>query len=108
MPSSASCARVAVSRRSASSPACTVGCSVLTRPSRHLREAGELARPGSPARRAPRCMAAVEPVETISTPAASSARASSASPVLSYTLTSARRIGRRVARWALLASLTGS
>ena len=33
---------VRVRRRSASSPACTFGCSVFTRPSRHLREAGQL------------------------------------------------------------------
>ena len=39
---------------------------------------------------------AVDPVETISTPASVSPRASSISPVLSYTLINARRIGRFV------------
>ena len=41
-------------------------------------------------------VAAVEPVETSSTPAACNALASSTRPVLSYTLISARRSGRRV------------
>ncbi|WP_279581673.1 hypothetical protein [Fodinicola feengrottensis] len=36
---------------------------------------------------------AVDPVETICTPDSASPRASSTSPVLSYTLISARRIG---------------
>ena len=93
--SSDSSASVCVGRRvSASSPACTRGCSVLTRPSRHsgnpvtssTRVTGT---PASAIRRA------VDPVETISTPAACSPVARSSRPALSNTLTRARRIGRR-------------
>ena len=46
MPSSSSRAWWAGWPRSASSPACTAGCSVLTRPSRRLREPGEVLHPG--------------------------------------------------------------
>ena len=80
---------------SASSPACTAGCNVLTRPSRHS---------GKPVmsstfvtgRPAAAIAAAVLPVETISTPAWCSSRARSANPVLSWTLISARLIGTSV------------
>ena len=82
MPSSDSCATCAGSRRSASNPACTAGCSVLTRPSRHS---------GNPVSSSTRVTgtpsaairSAVLPVDTIATPAPASARASGSSPVLS-------------------------
>ena len=64
-------------RVSASSPACTRGCRVLTRPSRHSGKpvSSSTGVTGTPAS-AIRC--AVEPVETISTPSACSPVASSA------------------------------
>ena len=63
-------------------PACTAGCSVFTRPSRHSGKpvSSSTAVTGTPASA---IRAAVDPVETISTPAACSPRASSSSPVLS-------------------------
>src|SRR5262249_41230241 len=77
------------SRRSARIPACTLGCRVFTRPSRHSGNpvSSSTAVTGTPAAA---IRAAVEPVETIATPAACSPRASSSSPVLSYTDTNAR------------------
>jgi hypothetical protein len=48
---------------------------------------------------------AVDPVDTMATPASLRADASSGSPVLSYTETSARRIGRRPS--VVSAELTG-
>ena len=83
-------------RRSASSPAWMAGCSVFTRPSRHSGKpvTSLTGTTGTPASRS---FAAVEPVDTISTPAAASARPRSTSPVLSETETRARRIGRRCA-----------
>ena len=77
--SSASCRGLAVS---ASRPACTRGCRVFTRPSRHSGKpvsssTGVTGTPASPIR------AAVLPVEMISTPAACSPGASSSRPVLS-------------------------
>src|SRR5947207_5542867 len=93
-PSAPSCSTCAGRRMSASRPACTLGCSVFTRPSRHsgnpVRSSTRVTAIPSPAIRA-----AVEPVDTISTSASASARASSSRPLLSYTLTSARRMGRR-------------
>ena len=89
MPSSASLAACPGRPRSASSPACTAGCSVLTRPSRHSGKpvTSSTAVTGTPASA---MAAAVLPVLTISTPHLCSAPARSASPVLSYTLISAR------------------
>ena len=99
IPSCASCAPWAGWRRSASSPACTLGCSVFTRPSSVSGNPVSCSTrvTGAPAAS---IAAAVDPVETISTPASCSARASSGNPVLSYTLTSARRIGRRLMGWS--------
>ncbi len=67
---------------SASSPACTRGCRVLTRPSRHSGKpvSSSTGVTGTPAAA---IRAAVDPVETIDTPAACRAVASSSSPVLS-------------------------
>ena len=67
---------------SASRPACTRGCRVFTRPSRHSGKpvSSSTGVTGTPA--AP-ILAAVLPVETISTPAACSPAASSSRPVLS-------------------------
>ena len=82
IPRSASCRRCPGWRRSASRPPCTPGCSVFTRPSRN--SANPVTSPtsvtGTPA---DLMAAAVLPVLTISTPAAASACASSASPALS-------------------------
>ena len=82
MPSSSSWLRCSGRRRSASSPAWTRGCSVLTRPSRHSGNpvSSSTLVTGTPV---PAMTAAVLPVETISTPASCSPRASSSSPVLS-------------------------
>ena len=82
MPSSASCASCAGFAVSASRPACTLGCSVLTRPSRHSGKPVSCSTgvTGTPAAA---ILAAVLPVETISTPAACSPDARSSSPVLS-------------------------
>ena len=82
MPSSASCAWCSALAVSASRPACTRGCSVLTRPSRHSGKPVSSSTPvtGTPAAE---ILAAVLPVETISTPAACSPNARSSSPVLS-------------------------
>lgn len=88
-------------------PACTLGCSVFTRPSRHSggkpvssSTGGVTATPASARLRA------VEPVETIWTPpAAPNAVPSSASRALSYTETSARRIGLRVCSGVSLMTL---
>ena len=82
MPSSASWAWCAAFAVSASRPACTRGCSVFTRPSRHSGKpvscsTGVTGTPAAPIR------AAVLPVEMISTPAACSPDASSSRPVLS-------------------------
>ena len=67
---------------SASRPACTRGCSVLTRPSRHSGKpvSSSTGVTGTPAAA---IRAAELPVETISTPAACSPAASSSRPVLS-------------------------
>ena len=75
-------------------PACTAGCRVFTRPSRHSGKpvtcsTGVTGMPASAIRRA------VAPVLTSSTPAPASPRASSSMPVLSYTPSRARRIGLR-------------
>ncbi len=93
-PRSVSCSRCAGRRVSASRPACTRGCSVLTRPSS---TSGKPVRSSTLVTGTPAAAiaAAVEPVDTISTPPACRAVASSISPVLSYTLTRARRSGRR-------------
>ncbi len=82
MPSSASWAWCAAFAVSASRPACTRGCSVLTRPSRHSGKpvSSSTGVTGTPAAA---ILAAVLPVETISTPAACSPDARSSSPVLS-------------------------
>jgi len=79
-------------RKSARMPACTDGCRVFTRPSR---DSGnpvtvETSVTSWPARR---MVAAVDPVETISTPAAASASASSTRPALSLTEMRARFTG---------------
>ena len=81
-PRSWSCCAWAGSRRSARMPACTLGCSVLTRPSRHSGKpvSASTAVTGTPASRS---RAAVDPVETSSTPAACSPWPSSTRPVLS-------------------------
>ena len=81
-PSSASSAWCPVSAVSASRPACTRGCSVFTRPPRHSGKpvSSSTCVTGTPA---PPILAAVLPVETISTPAAWSPAASSSRPVLS-------------------------
>ena len=77
--SSASCRGFAVS---ASRPACTRGCRVFTRPSRHSGKpvSSSTGVTGTPAAA---ILAAVLPVEMISTPAACSPDASSSRPVLS-------------------------
>src|SRR3954471_8113229 len=92
MPSSPSWVRCAGLRRSASRPPCTDGCSVLTRPSNASGKpvtslTGVHETPASASTRA------VEPVDTTETPASRRAAPSSPSPLLSLTLTSARRIG---------------
>ena len=89
MPSSASWASCDSSRRSASRPAWTEGCRVLTRPSSTSGKpvtswTGVTGKPASA------IVLAVDPVETISTPASARADASSRSPVLSLTETRAR------------------
>ncbi len=63
-------------------PACTFGCSVLTRPSRHSGKpvSSSTLVTGTPAAA---MRPAVEPVDTIATPASCSAGASSSRPVLS-------------------------
>ena len=91
MPSPSIVATCSGSVWSASRPAWTCGCSVLTRPPRIsgkpvTSSTGVTGMPRS------RMRAAVEPVDTISTPASCRPRASSSRPVLSYTLISARRI----------------
>src|SRR5687767_9101672 len=95
MSSAASWRSWSSSRRSASRPAWTPGCSVFTRPSS---DSGNpvTAATSVTAWPASRIVAAVEPVETISTPAAASASASLSRSVLSLTETSARRIGTRL------------
>src|SRR5262245_7900083 len=92
IPSSARALTCAGWARSARSPACTAGCSVFTRPSN---DSGNpvMSSTSVTGRPAALMVAAVEPVETSCTPAAASPAASSASPVLSYTLNSARRMG---------------
>ena len=82
MPSSASVLSCAGLLRSASSPACTAGCSVFTRPSRHSGKR-VISSTGVTATPATAIAAAVLPVLTISTPAACSATARLSSPVLS-------------------------
>jgi hypothetical protein len=79
-------------RRSARIPAWTLGCSVLTRPPRH---SGKPVRSATSTTSTPaaRIVAAVEPVETMRTPLAASAAASSGTPVLSKQLMSALRTG---------------
>src|SRR5580704_10733332 len=70
-------------------PPCTLGCSVFTRPpsiSGHPVRS-ETSRTPMPASRS---NLAVPPVETISIPSDASSRANSITPVLSYTLISAR------------------
>ena len=103
MPSSASCCTWESSRRSARMPACTFGCSVLTRPSRHS---------GKPVRSS--TLVTGRPSDC--DPGGGSAgrdeldagggrpRASSSSPVLSYTETRARLIGMRSFTGSLLRS----
>src|SRR5689334_24150791 len=81
--------------RSASSPPCTLGCSVLTRPSiisgkPVSSEMSETARPAS------RNALAVPPVEISATPWRARPLAKSTSPVLSETDSNARRMGRSV------------
>ena len=82
IPSSVSWARCDSSRVSASRPACTNGCSVLTRPSRHSGNPVSCSTwvTGTPASARVR---AVDPVETISTPDPARARPTSTRPVLS-------------------------
>ena len=92
MPSSSSAAACSGLRRSANNPACTFGCRVLTRPSSTSGKpvTSSTGVTGTP----PAAMfLAVEPVETMSTPASCNPLAKSTSPVLSYTLINARRIG---------------
>src|SRR5690349_19437341 len=92
---SSSCWRWSSLRRSASSPAWILGCRVLTRPSRHSGNPVSFSTfiTGTPAAE---IRPAVDPVETISTPASCRPRASSSSPDLSYTLISARLIATRL------------
>src|SRR6185312_1258630 len=83
--------------RSASSPPCTLGCSVLTRPSiisgkPVSSEMSETARPAS------RNALAVPPVEISATSWRARPLAKSTSPVLSETESNARRMGRSVMR----------
>ena len=94
IPSSDSCCTCSGLRRSARIPACTRGCRVLTRPSRHSWKPVTSATSvtGTPAAW---MVFAVEPVETMSTPASCSPRASSSRPVLSYTEIRARLSGTR-------------
>src|SRR4029077_6444054 len=75
-------------------PPCTFGCSVFTRPPSISGQpvSSATSRTGVPASRNRR---AVPPVEIISIPSAASSRANSATPVLSYTLISARSIAKR-------------
>ena len=82
MPSSASWASCSALVVSASRPACTRGCRVFTRPSRHSGNpvSSSTGVTGTPAAL---ILAAVLPVDTISTPAACSPDASSSRPVLS-------------------------
>src|SRR5699024_1379914 len=81
-------------RRSARMPAWMRGCRVLTRPSRHSGNSvtSSTAVTGTPASA---ITEAVDPVETICTPAACRAWASSGRPVLSKTEIRARRTGMR-------------
>src|SRR5216684_2382745 len=73
---------------------CTFGCSVFTRPPSISGQpvSSATSRTGIPASRNSR---AVPPVEIISIPRAASSRVNSATPVLSYTLISARSIAKR-------------
>src|SRR5690606_4457684 len=106
-PRSSSCWRCSSLRRSASRPACTFGCRVLTRPSRHSGNPVSFSTfmTGTPAAE---IRPAVDPVETISAPASWRRRASSSNPVLSYTLISARLIATRLTgRAPLLIGRTG-
>src|SRR5450755_501905 len=77
------------SSRTASSPAYSFGCSVLTRPPMISGNPvkSEIARSGTPASLS---ALAVPPVETISIPSSTSPRANSTTPVLSDTDSSAR------------------
>src|SRR5215510_8878582 len=77
-------------------PPCTFGCSVLTRPSMISGKpvSVDTSVTGTPAWRS---AAAVPPVETSAMPSASRPCAKSTRPVLSETLSSARRTGTRVA-----------
>ncbi len=80
--SSSSCLTWEGFEPSASRPACTLGCRVLTRPPRHSGKpvSDSTGVTGTPNEA---IFDAVPPVDTISTPAASRARASSSSPDLS-------------------------
>src|SRR5699024_887361 len=88
------CSRWPCVRVSARMPECTRGCKVFTRPSRTSGKpvSCSTSMTGTPASA---IFFAVEPVETISTPTACKPCASSSRPVLSYTLTRARRMGLR-------------
>ena len=82
IPSSDSCATWAGSRRSARIPACTFGCRVLTRPSRH---SGKPVSSSTLVTGRPRSAIsfADPPVETSSTPASCRPRTRSSRPALS-------------------------
>ena len=91
MPCAAACFSCSALPRTNSSPPCTFGCSVFTRPSsisgKPVSSATSFT--GSPSARS---AAAVPPVEISSTPISCSARANATRPVLSETESSARRI----------------
>jgi hypothetical protein len=82
IPSSSSWSTCDWRRLSARIPACTRGCSVLTRPSRHSGNpvTSSTAVTGTPAAAT---AAAVDPVDTMATPASCRPAASGSSPVLS-------------------------
>ena len=82
MSNSSSWATWSSRRRSARMPAWTSGCRVFTRPSRHSLNpvTSDTSVTGTPA---PAIRFAVDPVETICTPAACSPVANSSRPVLS-------------------------
>src|SRR5438552_823721 len=89
----ASAAMCAGRSRRASSPPCTFGCSVLTRPS-SISGKPVSAAISVTARPAPSSSLAVPPVESKVTPSAARPCASSTTPVLSETEISARMRGR--------------
>src|SRR2546426_4021743 len=92
MPCSARVSKCSGFRRSARIPACTRGCKVFTRPP-SISGKPVTSSTGVTARPASRSACAVPPLETKAAPSSVRPRASSTTPVLSYTASSARRTG---------------